>query len=191
MERKERLCKSIKNISWGYIMLYFNINLGTIDILPAWWSYLWLFQTGIKEGIGEEEGSANLLSPLGIVLGIYNLITWFLTMFGIPSDMFLITEIMSVISLYFHFQLLTNLANIAHKYGCEQEQSLLHLRTAHTILMTVLAFTVHFEEIDWLTLCIVVVQVVIMICICFVLSKFRHAIEELPEAVFYELNIEL
>jgi len=190
MQRKEQLANAIKNISWGYIMLYFNINLGTIDILPAWWSYLWLFQTGIKEGLSEEEESVRLLKPLSLILGIYNLITWFMTMFGIPSDVFIITEFMSVIALYFHFQLLTNLATIAGKYSCFQEKSLLHLRTIHTILMTVLTFTVHFEEIYWLSLGIIVVQVVIMICICVVLRNFKRAIEELPESAFYEQNIE-
>ena len=53
-------------------------------------------------------------------------------------------------------------------------KGLLNLRTVQTILMTILAFTVHFEEIYWLSLTLVVVQVIIMICICYVLSKFRQ-----------------
>lgn len=191
MERKEQLAKAIKNIGWGYVMLYFDINLGTIDILPAWWSYFWFFREGINEGISEEEESVNLLKPLGLVLGIYNLITWFMAMFGITSDMFLITEVMSVISLYFHFQLLTNLANIAGKYGCAQKSSILNLRTVQTILLTILAFTVHFEEIYVLSICIMIAQVIVTVCICVVLRKFKHAIEELPETAFYEQEVEI
>lgn len=190
MCKQEQLAKAIKNIGWGYVMLYFDINLGTIDILPAWWSYFWLFREGINEEISEEEKTANLLKPLCTLLGIYNLITWFMTMFGIPSDTFIITEIMSVISLYFHFQLLTNLANIAGKYGCVQKSSILNLRTVQTLLLTVLAFTVHFEEIYELSICIMIVQVIVTVCICVVLRKFKHSIEELPETAFFEQEVE-
>lgn len=190
MERKEQLCSAIKKIFWGYILLYFNINLGTIDILPGWLGYIFFYQA-INNGIDMEEESVKLLKPICTILAVYNFITWFLNMFAISTDIYIVNEVVAVIALYFHFQLLTNLANIAHKYGCEQKQSLLHLRTVHTILMTILAFTVHFEEIYWLSLCIVVVQVVIMICICFVLSKFKYTIEDLPENVFHEINVEI
>lgn len=191
MSKQEQLAKAIQKIGWGYVMLYFNINLGTIDILPAWWSYFWLFREGINEEISEEEKTANLLKPLCIVLGIYNFITWFMTIFGIPTDLFIITEIMSVISLYFHFQLLTNLATIAGKYECPQEKSLLNLRTVQTILLTILAFTVHFEEIYELSVGIMIAQAIVTICICVVLRKFKHSIEELPETAFLEQEVEI
>lgn len=190
MERKEQLCYAIKKIFWGYILLYFHINLGNIDVLPGWLGYIFFYQA-INTGIDEEEESAKLLKPICTILAVYNFITWLLTMFAIPTDIFIVNDVVAVIALYFHFQLLTNLANIAHKYGCEQEQSLLHLRTANTVLMTILAFTVHFEEIYWLSLCIVVVQAVIMVCICFVLSKFRYAIEDLPETAFFTQEVEI
>lgn len=184
MEKKERLSKAIKKIGWGYVMLYFNINIGTIDILPSWWAYIMFFREGINDGVAEEEEAVHLLKPIGLVLGIYYLITWFLTMFGVPTDLFLVTEIVSVISLYYHFQLLTNLANIAKKYGCEQEKSILTLRTVQTILLTILAFTVHFEEIYWISLGIAVAQIIIVIGICVVLRRFKHALDDLPDTEF-------
>lgn len=190
MERKEQLSSALRKIFWAYIFLYFNINLGTIDILPSWVAFI-MFSSAIDNGIAKEEASAELLKPITMLLGIYYFITWILAMFGITSGLFLISEAATVIALYFHFQLLTNLANIARKYGCEQEKGLLNLRTVQTILMTILAFTVHFEEIYWLSLTLVVIQVIIMICICYVLSKFRHAIEELSDDVFHERNIDI
>lgn len=183
MDKKERLCKAIKKIGWGYVPLYFNFNLGTIDIIPSWWSYIMFFREGI-DGIEEEEESVKLLKPIGLGLAIYYLITWFCTMFGVPTDWFLISEIASIVSLYYHFQLLTNLANIAGKYGCEQQQSILNLRTIQTVLLTVLAFTVHFEEIYWLSLGIGVIQIIVVIAICLVLRNFKHALEALPDCVF-------
>ena len=173
MERKEQLSSALRKIFWAYIFLYFDINLGTIDILPAGLGYIFFYQA-IRDCFEKEEPSTELLKPICWILIIYRIVEWFMNIFQLPTDIFIITEMMSVIALYFHFQLLTNLANIARKYGCEQEKGLLNLRTVQTILMTILAFTVHFEEIYWLSLTLVVVQVIIMICICYVLSKFRQ-----------------
>lgn len=186
MERKERLCKAIKKIGWGYITLYFSINIGTIDILPSWWGYLMLFREGIQEGIAEEEESVNLLKPIGLLLGIYYLITWFLTIFNIPTDVLIVDEIISVLDLYYHFQLLTNLAGIAKKYGCPQEKVLLKLRTAQTILLTILAFTIHFENLLEVSIILMIVQMILMICICLNLRNFKHALEDLPDEVFWK-----
>lgn len=184
MERKEQLCKSIKKIGWGYVMLYFSINIGTIDILPSWWSYIMFFREGIEGGLIQEEESVKLLKPIGLVLGIYGLITWLLTMFTIPTDMLLINEIISVLSLYYHFQLLTNLANIAKKYQCPQERALLNLRTIQTILLTILSFVVHFEDLYELSIVFMIIQIIVMIFICIYLRKFKHALEDLPNESF-------
>ena len=63
---------------------------------------------------------------------------------------------------------------IAHKYDCPIENSLLALRTVHTVMMTILTFTMHFSEIEWLSLMIMVAQVFITIFFCFVIGKFRR-----------------
>jgi len=183
MSRKEILCKAIKKIGWGYIFLYFDINLGTIDILPAFCAY-WMFYQSIRDGISFEEESANLLKPMAILLMYYQGVLWLFRIFAIPTDYFLITELGSVISLYFHFQLLTNLANIARKYSCFQEKSLLNLRMMQTILLTVLAFTTQFDELYEISLILVVIQIVIMICLCIVLRNFKHALEAVSEVDF-------
>lgn len=184
MERKEELCKAIKKIGWGYVMLYFSINIGTIDILPSWWAYIMFFREGIQEGIAKEEESANLLKPIGLVLGVYHFIKWLLTIFMIPTDIFIINETSSVLELYYHFQLLTNLANIARKYECPQEKMLLNLRTVQTILLTVIAFAVHFEDLYEVSIILMVIQVIVTMCICFTLRKFKHALEEVEISNF-------
>lgn len=185
MNHKEQLCKSIKRIGWGYVMLYFDINLGTIDILPAFWGF-WMFYVAIRDGISKEEESAGLLKPIAVLLGIYHGVTWLLHIFMIPTDVFLVNELISVISLYFHFQLLTNLAAIARKYGCPQERMLLHFRTIQTILLTILAFTTQFEELSEISIILVIVQIVVMICLCVTFRSFKHALEELPDAFLGE-----
>lgn len=178
MGRKERLCKAIKKIGWGYFMLYFDLNLGTIDIFPSWLGYMF-YHEGIRDGIAEEEETAKLLRPIGIILGVYYGITWLLTIFSIPTDLFVVKEIVFVLSLYYHFQLMTNLAHIAKKYKCPQEKGLLHLRTAETILLTILAFTTQFEKLYGLSIILIVFQIIVMICLCVELRSFKHAIENL------------
>ena len=183
MRHKEQLSQALRKIFWAYIFLYFEINIGTMDLLPAGLGYIFFYQV-IRDCLEKEEESTELLKPICWILIIYRIIEWFMNIFQLPTDIFIITEMMSVVALYFHFQLLTNLAKIAHKYNCPVENTLLGLRTVHTVMMTILTFTVHFKEIEWLSLMIVVAQVFIMILICYVLSQFRHMVDNLPEEVF-------
>lgn len=178
MERKEQLSRALRKIFWAYIFLYFDINIGTVDLLPAGLGYIFFYQA-IRDGIETEEESSKLLKPICWILIIYRIVEWFMNILQLPTDIFIITEMMSVIALYFHFQLLTNLANIAHKYECPVENTLLALRTVHTVLMTILAFTVHFKEIEWLSMMIMIAQIFIMIFICAVIGKFRRLIDHI------------
>jgi len=178
MTQKEQLSQALRKIFWAYIFLYFEINIGTMDLLPAGLGYIFFYQA-IRDCLEQEEKSTALLKPICWILIIYRIIEWFMNILQLPTDIFIITEMMSVIALYFHFQLLTNLANIAHKYECPVENTLLALRTVHTVLMTILAFTVHFKEIEWLSMMIMIAQIFIMIFICAVIGKFRRLIDHI------------
>lgn len=178
MEQRELLSRALRKIFWAYIFLYFNINIGTIDILPAWIGYIFFYQA-IRDGIEIEEKSAKLIRPIGMILIIYCLIDWCISIFGITMDILIVNELFAVIALYFHFQLLTNLADIADRYSYLEVNTLLTLRTIHTVLMTVLAFTVHFEDIYWVSICIVIVQVIVMIWICAEIGKFKRFIDDI------------
>lgn len=190
MERKEQLVGALRKIFWAYIFLYFDINIASIDILPAWVAYLFFYQA-IQNGLILEEESTRLLKPICIILVIARFLDWIVVMFSIEMNILIISEFFAVIQLYFHFQLLTNLANIAHKYDCPQESSLLTFRTIHTVLLTVLAFTIQFPKIEGLSFIILLVQVIILVCICVVINQFRKAVEELPESTFFMQNIEI
>ena len=176
MEERKQLSRALRKIFWGYIFLYFDINLGTLDLLPAAISF-WLFYQAIRDCLEKEEEATKLLKSLCIILGIYRLIDEFMVMFQIPVELFLVEEIMAVLALYFHFQFLTNLANIADKYSYPAVDTILALRTVYTVMMTILKFSMHFEEIEGLTLMIMIAQVFITIFICFVIGKFRRYID--------------
>ena len=179
IEQKDILCTALKQCAWGYIFLYFNINIVTVNLLPSWVGYF-LFYHAIKIGISQYETSSNLLKPLAVFLGIYHGILWILGIFDVATNFYIINDIISVLTLYFQFQLLTNLSNIAGKYRCTHQKSLLTLRNIQTILTTATLFLVHT---DWygVILFMVVVQVIVAICIYIELRSLRISLEQMPE----------
>ncbi len=174
--KQHKLLDAIKKIAWGYIFLHINFNLNTINILPNWVAYI-LFVQALPT-LGEEEESANLLKPLGILLGILEGMYWINTGFlggELPTGV--IDIITSVLSLYFHVQLLTNLAAIAHKHECSQEKKLLTLRTVKTILTTVITITNTFLIVNGAIYVIIIALLVITIWICSVIFSFKNELE--------------
>ena len=65
MEPK-KLAHAISLIAWGYLFLYFNVTLGTMNIIPNWVGYL-MMGKAIKE-LKEASPAMDLLGPLCILL---------------------------------------------------------------------------------------------------------------------------
>lgn len=179
--RQNKLCNAIKQIGLAYLFIHLHINIGTIDILPDWLGYLWIFQA--LSVIGEEIPSAKLLRPLGVVLTVWMFLDWVLAVFGVSLNHILgylgsVENVVgTVIHLYFHFQLLTNLAQLAAKYQCPSERVLLTLRTIRTVISTLFALQIPWEYCDviyWSYIGIAVVQVIVALWICVRLFTFRE-----------------
>lgn len=173
MER-EKLAGAVKSIAWGYVLLHVNINLGTLNVLPNWLGYVLML--GALPILGESEPSALLLRPLGILLALWEGALWALTIFGISFDSTIISIIGSVASLYFHFQLLTNLASLAQRYNCPEERKILNLRTVRTLLITVLSLSFPWAQYESLTIGFVMVNLVVALWICSVLFSLRRSL---------------
>ena len=174
MER-EKLTDAVKQIAWGYVLLHVNINLGTLNILPNWLGYVLML--GALPILGEREPSALLLRPLGILLAIWESVIWTLTIFGVSFDSTVLSIIAAAVSLYFHFQLLTNLADFAQQHHCPEQCRILHLRTARTLLITVFSLPVPWQRYEGLTIGIVVVNLIVALWICSVLFSLRQSLE--------------
>lgn len=138
----DRLCRGTTCAAWAYFFLYFNVNLGTLNILPDFACYVLLWQAiACLEG---EERDLRLLRPLCLLLGVWAGLEWAAALLGwslegllLPWDLLL-----AVAGLYFHFQLFTDFARLAARYqptGEELDRSLLRLRTVHTLLLTAVA----------------------------------------------------
>ena len=133
------LYKSIGKIALGYFFIYFNFNLGTFNLLPIFVGYLLiLYAIGALE---QEEPELRLLRPFAVILAVWHTAGWILSCFSVDIDgFFRIAELfISVINLYFHFQLLTNLASIAAAYQSDEDEydvKLKRCRTIQTVLLT-------------------------------------------------------
>ncbi len=172
----ERLGEAVKKIARGYIFLHLNINLGTLNILPNWLGYILIF--GALTAISEDEDSAQLLRPLAVLLGIWEGLLWLFALLGAEIDLPIITLIAAIIGLYFHFQLLTNLASIAEKYNCPEQKRLLTLRTVRTLLITLLTLPLPWEKYQFFGVLIVIVEAIVAIWITAVLYALRRSLLE-------------
>lgn len=127
--------KAVKRVAIAYLVLFFSVRLGFLEIIPNWLAY-WMIYRSLAN-ISLYEKSSELLKPLAIVLGIYEFAAWLLPIFDTTIGSYMILLIVTVLSLYFHYQLLTNLADIAQRQGHSCAKRIRQLRNARTVLITI------------------------------------------------------
>lgn len=135
----QKIYDGISKAIWGYFFLYFDINLGTISILPSFVGYI-LFLKAI-DLLEEEERELSLLKTLGLILVAWNVIEWLAKCVGYSfgNKWQFVTLIAGLLNMYFHFQFLTNIASIARKHqeeNCAYDKTLLSCRTIQTLMLT-------------------------------------------------------
>lgn len=184
MNNIERLGNTLKNVARAYIFLHLNFSLGTLNLIPDWVGYILLFNSLLI--LKEEEETAKLLQPLAILLGIWEFIRWFLTLIGLEMNFYLLSVIATIVSLYFHFQLLTNLANIAEKYECPERSKILNLRTVRTVLITLLSLPIAWNDHMWISIIVLLANAVVAIWITVTLYSLRRSLlEDRPNNIIY------
>ena len=156
----QKLYTGIGRAAWGYFFIYFDINLNTVSILPSFIGYL-LFLSAINH-LCDEERELNLLRTLGIILTVWHIASWFASFGAIKLDGMLpaVDIIIGVVNIYFHFQLLTNLASIATKYQSEDHEfdaKLLRYRTMQTVMLTAVIILGYLAK--WQTELVTVISV--------------------------------
>ena len=142
METKT-LSSAIKKIAISYILIYLHVNISVIDILPDWLGYFLI--VSVLPIISEKEKSAQLLKPFGIAIGIWNIFEDVLKIAGDELNLTVISLVFNVVTIYFHFQLITNIANLDIEE--QKKKRLLNLRTATVILHTVLTFSLFIPTV--------------------------------------------
>lgn len=147
MTDRETIYNGLSNAAWGYFFLYFNINLGSINILPAFVGWL-LFLSAINK-LKEARRDLALLRPLGILLAVWNAADWLAACFGasiggrfLPLDL-----IVAAAGMYFHFQFLTDCAALAEPFSYSGlDRRLLRWRTVQTVMLTAAALALYAAE---------------------------------------------
>ena len=181
METKT-LSSAIKKIAISYILIYLHINISVIDILPDWLGYFLI--VSVLPIISEKENSAQLLKPFGIAIGIWNIFEDVLKIAGDELNLTVISLVFSIITIYFHFQLITNVANLDIEEPTKKR--LLNLRTATVILHTVLTFSLFIPTVidvdNEIYTYILMIMLIPQLIICFWISgelfKLSKALKE-------------
>lgn len=171
MEYKNALCGAIKKVAWGYVFIYLDFNLGTLNILPKWVGYLLLLSS--FSIMAEDEPDMKRLYPFGIGITIYEVFLWIYVLFGGMETWYVIDIIVGIIRLYFHFCFLTHLAGIAGKYGCPEKDGLLKLRIGNVVCV-VLTWILSYTYLELLTVIVLLLNLVMIIwtlLLCFKLHR--------------------
>ena len=167
LKSTDNLAAAIGAVGRAYIFIYLNINLGTLDILPDWAGYLFII--GALPTLSLWEESTMLLRNPGILLAIYEGAEWLIKLLDGQADIPVISLLAGIVGLYFHFQLLTNMASIASQYGLTaRKENILKLRNANTVLQTIAMLTLQLSarfNDAWPALIMAVIIVVLTIMI--------------------------
>mgnify|MGYP000130401354 CR=1 FL=1 len=177
---------AIGKISWGYLFIYISLNLGTVNIFPSWAGFLLIYLA--LGAVAAIEPSAKLLKPFALLLMAEDLAEWALNIFSMTPDLYWVDVFINVIILYFHFQLLTNLADIAEEQGSRYAGRLKKLRTIQTIFMTVIALipvskraAITLAENGFVVFGIGLLGVIVMLVICVTLFRYKRELRAMEE----------
>lgn len=156
MLNREQLYEGLSHAAWGYFFMSFDINLGTINILPRFVGFLMILSAIGK--LSKERRDLALLRPLCVLLAAWYGADWVLTCFGgdLNGKIPFLDILTTAAELYFHFQLLTDMAALAENYqpeGSGLDRRIRSLRTVYVLLVTAVALPVSLLQVfplgDW------------------------------------------
>ncbi len=184
MTAYQKLHAGIGRAAWGYFFIYFDININTVSILPDFAGYL-LFLSAIGL-LRDEERELDLLRTPGIILAVWHGFSWLAgwASAGLDGRIPALDILIGVVNIYFHFQLLTNLASIAGRYqpeGDTLDGKLLCYRTLQTLMLTAAALLGYFANRFggfgiFLSVCTVVVYMIAGILLMRALFRLRRCL---------------
>ena len=145
-EQNALIRKALGNIAWGNLLILLDVNLGRLDVLPNWVGYLLIFYA--IGYLADEARDLPLLKPFCVLLGAAELLDWlavFLAGEPLTGQFFLVNALIVCVSLYFHFQLLTDLALLAEECDA-RANSLRSCRNVEAVIQVILLLPLPWEE---------------------------------------------
>lgn len=144
--KRKDLGSAVFRIAWAYVFIYLDIWAGSWNLLPDFVGFLLMLKALDK--LGKETPSLLLLKRLAYFLAGWEFLVWVLALFGGNPEGLAWMLFAEVLGLYFHFQLWTDLAEIADRNQCSQGDRLRSLRTVITVMMTVFAMPLDWEKME-------------------------------------------
>ena len=140
MTDREKLYSGLSNAPWGDFFLTFDFNLNNVSVLPRFVGFYLLFSAIGK--LSGERRDLNLLRPLCILLTGWSGLDWLLSWLGgdVEGHILFLDLLVTVVTLYFHFQFLTDMAALSECCQPEDDNLASRIRghrTAFTLLITV------------------------------------------------------
>lgn len=179
---RPNLYEGLTKIAWAYVLLLVDLNLGSLNLLPNWAGYL-LIGRAIPL-LAEERRDLVLLKPFCLALGLWSAVDWLLTLFGLPlPELFQPLNVVArVISIYFSFQLLSDLAALAERYqdgGWTLDRNLRACRNVTAVLSVVPFLPLPWENgaVQVLAVLLVLFQFLVSLLILYYLFSLRKGFE--------------
>lgn len=142
MTEPNQLYTGLSQAAWGYFFMTFDFNLNGVSVLPRFVGFYLLFSAIGKLSV--ERRDLNLLRPLCILLTGWSGMDWLLSWRGggIEGHVLFLDLLVTAVTLYFHFQFLTDMAALSQRYQPEDDNLASRIRsrrTAYTLLVTAAA----------------------------------------------------
>ena len=177
----EKMISSINRIAWSSIFLFLDVNINGVSLLPAFAGYLMILSA--IDGLAPRIREITLLKPLATMLAFWYGLIWILSFAGVQLENFLsvVSLLMTVVSVYFYFQLMSDIALIAKEVqteGTETDRRILKWRNVQLILTTASSMFVYFTGVGPLSgvlgvIAIFIVLGMVISCIGIILALFE------------------
>lgn len=153
--KKPSLYASIWLVIIGYAFMYdqlfcqlqLRVSEGSAPLYPGWLCYVFIL-LAIPTLAGYQK-SVTLLRPLAWYLGAVTLVRWIFQLAGWVPDgwyVYAVNVITSVVVLYFHFQLQTNLCKIIKPFNSERARLIRIFRSVSAVINTVMCFPIQLGQ---------------------------------------------
>lgn len=173
------LKSGLEGIMYGFVFLFIDVNLGRLNIFPDWVGYL-LFRESFDR-LGNYEPDVLLLKPLATLLAVYDAARWLALLLGFSHTIMAVEVVATVAVLYFCYQLLTDLGNLAVRCGVPSGTWFYRLRVLQAAMTTLLMlFRVVFigPESPWLLWSVTGLSMVSGICVLLAVHALHRALKE-------------
>lgn len=156
--------KALTYFKWGFVLLFVNINIGRLDLLPNFLGVFLMLQALKSQEMTETE---RRLCPLLILLVIDYFLHWILAFDNVLENL-----IVEVISTYTMYILLGEMSKRMQNTQSDLAESLHYIRIAMTVL-SVAGYLIGAYEVEMVSLILAFAMLIVLFALLGVLLKIE------------------